>query len=133
VSQKEYKYSQGHEWVCYGGKDLGKMGLTDYAQSQLGDLVYLDLPEPGISVEQFKKIGEIESVKAVSDLFSPVSGKVLKVNQEAIDSPNIVNEEPYGKGWLLVLDLTSLGELDELMTYEEYNAYIATLTAEDSS
>ena len=132
MNPEKNKYTNGHEWVCLRGEDKGKIGLTDYAQSQLGDLAYLDLPEPGTEVEQFKKIGEIESVKAVSDLSAPASGKVLEVNQEAIDAPNIVNEEPYGKGWLLLLELKNLAELGELMTSEEYDALIETLTAEES-
>ena len=107
MNPKEYKYTREHEWICPDSEDKGKMGLTDYAQDQLGDLVFLDLPATGTQVEQSKKIGEIESVKAVSDLFSPISGRVLEVNQAAIDEPQLVNQDPYGAGWLVRLELSN--------------------------
>lgn len=127
MSQKEYKYTQEHEWICPESEDRGKTGITDYAQDQLGDIVYLDLPVPGTQLEQFKKMGEVESVKAVSDLFSPVSGQVLEVNQNAIDEPQLVNEDPYGGGWLVRLELNDPSELDALMNSDEYDKFVVEL------
>ena len=100
------------------------MGITDYAQSRLGDIVFLELPAIGTRVEQFGKIGEIESVKAVSDLFTPVSGKVLEINQAAIDDPGLVNQAPYGDGWLIRLELSKPSELDALMNSDEYDKFV---------
>ena len=128
----ENKYTNDHEWICVEGEGKAKIGLTDYSQSQLGDLVYLDLPLPGTSVKQFERIGEIEAVKAVSDLFSPASGKVLKVNQAVVDAPNIVNDDPYGEGWLVMLELDNTGELEVLMTSREYDALVERLAADES-
>ncbi len=132
MNPKEYRYTQKHEWICPRGEDMGKMGLTDYAQTQLGDLVYFDLPDPGTQVEQFKKMGEIESVKAVSEIYSPVSGQVIEVNQTAIDNPGLVNEAPYGTGWLVKLELSNPSELDALMNSDEYDKCIAELSEEGS-
>jgi len=108
------------------------MGLADYAQSQLGDIVFLDLPAPGTQVEQFKKMGEVESVKAVSDIFAPVSGQVLEINQTVIDEPKLVNEDPYGAGWLVKLELSKPAELDALMNSDEYDKLVAELSEESS-
>ena len=132
MNPKEYKYTREHEWICPDSEDKGKMGLTDYAQDQLGDLVFLDLPATGTQVEQSKKIGEIESVKAVSDLFSPISGRVLEVNQAAIDEPQLANQDPYGAGWLVRLELSKPSELDALMTSDEYDKLVAELSEEES-
>ena len=132
MNPKEYRYTNEHEWIHPEPGDKGKMGLTDYAQAQLGDIVYLDLPGPGTQVEQSKKIGEIESVKAVTDLFSPASGKILEVNQAAIDEPGLVNEDPYGKGWLVKLELSNPSELDALMNSDEYDKLVAKLCEETS-
>ena len=132
MNPREYKYTQEHEWICPAPGDKGKMGLTDYAQSHLGDIVFLDLPAPGTQVEQFKKMGEIESVKAVSDLFAPVSGQVLEINQTAIDEPKLVNQDPYGDGWLVRLELSKPSELDALMNSDKYDEFVAELCAEGS-
>jgi len=130
MNPKENKYTQEHEWICFEGGNKGKAGLTDYAQTQLGDLVYLDLPEPGTEVEQSKKMAEIESVKAVADFFAPVSGEVLEVNQSAIDDPALVNQDPYGEGWLVKLELGNPSELDALMDSDQYDKFVAALEAE---
>lgn len=130
MTPKENRCSKDHEWICVEGPDKGKVGLTDYAQSQLGDLVYFSFPQPGTVVQQFNKIGEMESVKAVADFFSPVSGKVLEVNQAAMDEPKIVNEDPYGKGWLLLLELSDTAELAKLMSSDEYNSLTKKLSEE---
>ena len=129
---KEYKYTQEHEWICPESEDKGKMGLTDYAQSQLGDLVFFDLPASETQVKQFEKIGEIESVKAVSDLLSPASGRVLEVNQAAIDGPQLANQDPYGAGWLVRLELSKPSELDALMNSDEYDKLVTELSEEES-
>jgi len=129
MNPKEYKYTKDHEWLCPEPGSKGKMGLANYAQTQLGDIVFLDLPAPGTQVEQFKKMGEVESVKAVSDLFSPVSGKVLEINQGAVDEPKLVNEDPYGAGWLVKLELSDPSELDALMNSDEYDKYEAEASA----
>jgi glycine cleavage system H protein len=123
-SPTDRRYTKEHEWVRVEN-DLGTVGITDYAQDQLGDLVYLDLPSSGTQVKQLDKLGEIESVKAVSDLYSPVSGEVTEVNQEVVDRPELVNESPYGQGWLVRLRLTDLAEVDGLLTAEQYDELIA--------
>jgi len=132
MNPKEYKYTQEHEWICPEPGGKGKVGVTDYAQSQLGDVVFLDLPTPGTQVEQFGKMGEIETVKAVSDLFSPASGQVLEINQAAVDEPKLVNEDPYGAGWLVRLELSQPSELDGLMDSDEYDKLVAGLGEEKS-
>lgn len=130
MNPKENKYTREHEWICFEGGNKGKSGLTDYAQTQLGDLVYLDLPEPGVVVEQSKKMAEIESVKAVADFLAPASGEVLEVNQSAIDDPALVNQDPYGGGWLVKLELSNTSELDALMDSDQYDKFVAELEAE---
>jgi len=129
MNPKEYRYTKDHEWLCPEPDNKAKMGLANYAQTQLGDIVFLDLPAPGTQVEQFKKMGEVESVKAVSDLFSPASGKVLEINQSAVDEPKMVNEDPYGAGWLVKLELSDPSELEALMKIDEYNKYEAEASA----
>jgi glycine cleavage system H protein len=120
----DLKYSSEHEWVRVEGDDA-IIGVTDYAQDQLGDIVYLDLPAAGATLKQFDKLGEIESVKAVSDLFAPVGGEVLEVNQEAVDSPELVNSEPYDRGWLIKVRLADASELDKLLDAKAYDELIA--------
>ena len=119
----ELRYTKDHEWVRAEG-DIGTVGVTDYAQDQLGDIVYLDLPAAGATLVQTGTMGEIESVKAVSDLYAPVSGEVLEINQATVDEPEAVNEEPYGKGWLIKLRLTDASELEGLLTNEAYDELI---------
>jgi len=132
MNPKEYKYTQEHEWICPESGNKGKMGFTDYAQTQLGDIVFLDLPAPGTKLEQFKKLGEVESVKAVSDIFAPASGQVLEVNQTVIDEPKLVNEDPYGAGWLVKIEMSDSSELDNLMDSDKYDKFVAELSEEGS-
>ncbi len=132
MNPKEYKYTLEHEWICPESKNKGKVGLADYAQSQLGDIVFLDLPAPGTQVEQGKKMGEVESVKAVSDIFAPVSGQVLEINQAVVDEPRLVNEDPYGAGWLVRLELSRPSELDALMDSDKYDRLVAELSENES-
>tara|TARA_B100000745_G_C19984906_1_gene333756 strand:- start:156 stop:545 length:390 start_codon:yes stop_codon:yes gene_type:complete len=120
------KYTQEHEWVKVENTEANEVlvGITDYAQDQLGDIVYLELPQTGSVVKQLDKMGEIESVKAVSDLFSPISGNVIESNSDLNDHPELVNEDPFGKGWLIRVTMTSVNELDGLMAASEYQSYI---------
>jgi glycine cleavage system H protein len=122
-SPSDRRYTKEHEWVRVQN-DLGTVGITDYAQDQLGDIVYVDLPSPGTQIKQLEKLGEIESVKAVSDLYSPVSGEVVAVNQEIIDTPELVNQSPYDEGWLVRLRLADPAELDSLLTAAQYDELI---------
>ena len=118
------KYSKEHEWLKIDG-DSATIGVTDYAQDQLGEVVYVDLPQPGATITQFEKMGEIESVKAVSDLFTPASGEVLEVNEKVVEKPELVNSDPHGEGWLLKVKLSDASETDKLLTAAEYDAFIA--------
>ena len=102
--------------------NIAEIGVTVFAQESLGDVVFVDLPDVGTDVAQFAKFGEIESVKAVSDLFSPVGGKIVEVNAAATDSPEVVNEEPYGTGWLIKVELADASQLDDLMDSATYQA-----------
>jgi len=109
---------------------VGTVGVTDYAQDQLGDIIYVDLPAPGTSVRQSEKLGEVESVKAVSDLYAPVSGEVVDVNEEVNDHPELVNESPYEQGWLVRLRLADAAELEALLTAEQYDQLLAEAESE---
>jgi glycine cleavage system H protein len=112
-------YTDTHEWVKNEGNHV-TVGLTDYAQSQLKDIVYVELPELGSNFKRGESIGVVESVKTTADLFSPVSGKVTETNVTLKDSPQFVNEDPYGKGWILKMELLDKGELKRLLTSEAY-------------
>jgi len=127
----ELRYSKEHEWVRVEGGSAS-VGITDYAQEQLGDIVYVDLPRVGTAVQKSGKLGEIESVKAVSDFFSPVSGEVTELNEEAVKSPELVNQDPYGRGWLLKLTLSDAGEVAKLLTAQQYEELVAKEQAEAS-
>lgn len=117
------KYSKEHEWIKVDS-DRGTVGITDYAQKQLGDVVYVELPEVGAMLGSMQVFGTIESVKAVSELFCPVSGEVLETNQSVVDKPEMVNSDPYGEAWLLVVKIASPADLDSLMSASEYQAYL---------
>ena len=125
ASPDDRKYSKEHEWVMISG-ETAKIGITDYAQEQLGDVVYVDLPEPGATITQFEKMGEIESVKAVSELFTPVSGEVVRVNDAVVEKPETVNTDPHGSGWLIEVKLSDASELDKLLSAADYDALTAT-------
>jgi glycine cleavage system H protein len=120
----DLKYSETDEWVRVQG-DQATIGITDYAQDQLGDIVYIELPWGSAQeVSHETKFGDIESVKATSELISPVSGEVVKVNDELKDRPELINENPYEDGWMLVVKMSNPAELDNLMTSDEYKAYL---------
>ena len=107
------------------------IGITDYAQGELGDVVYVDLPNEGASVKQFETFGEVESVKSVSDLFSPVSGTVAEANSSLEDKPELVNEDPYGEGWMLRVTIEDERELQSLLSHDEYQAFLTELSGGD--
>ena len=123
MNPDEIKYHKEHTWVRVSGKK-GTIGITDYAQDALGDIVYVDLPELDSPVEANTEISEIESTKATSSVISPVSGKILEVNEYLSESPEVINEEPYDKGWIAVIELDNMSELDELMDAGEYGKYV---------
>ncbi len=120
---EELRYTKEHEWALVEG-NVVTVGITDYAQDSLGDIVYLELPEEGTEVESHEPFGVIESVKAVSDLYAPVSGRVVEVNRDLIDQPEIINEDPYGEGWMIKIEFDDPSEIEELLTAEEYRQFI---------
>ncbi len=121
---EELRYYKEHEWVRTEDGGTAVIGITHFAQEQLGDIVYVDLPEPGAQLDSLAKIGEIESVKAVNDLFTPISGEVIEVNGKLKDAPELVNEDPYGEGWMLRLNVRDAAEIDALMTAKEYEKMV---------
>jgi len=120
---ENYKYTKEHEWILVEG-DTGTIGITDHAQHELGDIVYVDLPKPGAPVEIGKALGSVESVKAVSDIYSPVNGEVLESNTELAAAPEKLNADPHGAAWLVKVKLANPGELDGLMSAAEYQSYL---------
>jgi len=120
---EELLYTDTHEWVKNEGNQV-TVGLTDYAQNQLKDIVYVELPEIGSGFKKGESMGVVESVKTAADLFSPVAGKVTETNMTLKDSPQFINEDPYGKGWILKMDLRDKGELKGLLTSEAYQGVL---------
>jgi len=123
MNPENLKYHKEHTWVKVSGK-RATIGITDHAQEALGDIVYIDLPDADTPVEVNSELAEIESTKATSSVISPVGGTVIEVNEELAESPEIINEEPYGKGWVAVLEMDDESELDELMDSTEYERYL---------
>ena len=117
------KYSSDHEWVKVEGNEA-YVGITDFAQEELGDIVFIDVSTEGETLEQGEVFGSVEAVKTVSDLMMPVSGEVLEVNAEIDDAPELVNKDPYGKGWIVKVEITNASQINELMTAEEYKNQI---------
>jgi glycine cleavage system H protein len=122
---EDSRYAKSHEYVHVEG-DVGTIGITDYAQKELGDVVFVELPQVGTQLEAGDELGSIESVKAVSELFAPVSGEVTEVNEALADKPELVNTDPYGDGWMVKIRLSDASEVDELMAADEYEEYIET-------
>lgn len=120
---EELKYSKEHEWVSVDGK-IATVGITEYAQEELGDIVYVELPEVGEKLIKDDPFGAVESVKAVSDVYAPVSGTVLEVNDALPDSPETINEDAYGDGWMVRVEMTDIDDLKDLMTADEYAEFI---------
>ena len=127
MSPPDLKYSKEHEWLRVESEGVAAIGISEFAAESLGDVVFLDLPQLDAELAQFEKLGEVESVKAVSDLYSPISGRILERNEEAIENPQLVNDSPYEAGWLVRVKFSDSAELDELMTSVEYDAFLSTL------
>ncbi|MBC7924095.1 MAG: glycine cleavage system protein GcvH [Bryobacteraceae bacterium] len=120
---ENYRYTKEHEWILVEG-DVGTIGITDHAQHELGDIVFVDLPRPGTSVSQGKTIGSVESVKAVSDIYSPVSGEVVEVNALLAEAPEKLNEDPHVTAWLVKIRLAIPEEIKNLLSLADYRTYI---------
>ncbi|MDP2279515.1 MAG: glycine cleavage system protein GcvH [Nitrospirota bacterium] len=120
---EDLKYHKEHTWVRVSGKKA-TVGITDYAQDALGDIVYIDLPETDTTIEANSELAEIESTKATSSVISPVSGTVTEVNDDLSESPEIINEEPYGKGWIAVIEIDDASEVDDLMEAADYAKHV---------
>ncbi|MFQ5540340.1 MAG: glycine cleavage system protein GcvH [Candidatus Binatia bacterium] len=125
------KYSKEHEWVLVES-DVAIIGITEYAQDELGDIVYVELPQVGEKISKDDPFGSVESVKAVSDIFAPISGSVLEVNDTLPDSPETINEDPYGDGWMIKVQMTDKDELKDLMNSEDYAEFIEHKIEEES-
>lgn len=123
ATPEDNRYAKSHEYVHLEG-DVATIGITDYAQKELGDVVFVELPQVGSQLDAADELGSIESVKAVSELFSPVSGEVVEVNEALADNPALVNTDPWGDGWMIRIRLSDATEVDELMTAEEYDEYL---------
>jgi len=119
---EELHYSKDHEWISVDG-DTGTIGITDHAQNSLGDVVYVELPKVGESVTAHEAFGSVESVKAVSEIFTPVSGQVTEVNESLQDDPEKVNNDPYGEGWMVRIKMSNPGEVDGLLSAAEYEDF----------
>jgi glycine cleavage system H protein len=124
VNPKNLKYHREHAWARVEG-DTAVFGLTSYAQDSLGDIVYIELPEVGTDITAGATYAEVESVKAVSDVYAPLSGSVVEVNEEVVDAPELINESPFENGWLVKVQLSDPAEQDDLMTAEEYDQLLA--------
>ncbi|MCD6517465.1 MAG: glycine cleavage system protein GcvH [Candidatus Aminicenantes bacterium] len=127
---EDFRYTKDHEWVKIEG-DTASVGITDFAQSQLGDVVFVELPEIGEELKSHQTLGVVESVKAVSDIYSPISGEVTEVNEGLNDVPEILNQDPHSKGWIIKLKIKDKSELDELMSASEYEKYLEGLKDEE--
>jgi len=123
ATPEDNRYAKSHEYVHVEG-DVATIGITDYAQKELGDVVFVELPQVGSALDAADELGSIESVKAVSELFSPVSGEVVEINETLADNPALVNTDPWGDGWMIRIRMSDPTEVDELMTAEEYDEYI---------
>jgi glycine cleavage system H protein len=120
---EDLKYSKEHEWVRVSG-NIATIGISDYAQDQLGEIVFVELPDEGEEFEKDDAFGVVESVKSVNDIYAPLSGRIVEVNDPVVDSPEIVNEDPYAEGWLVKIEISDVKELGELMSAKDYAAYI---------
>jgi glycine cleavage system H protein len=126
MTPEDSRYAKSHEYINVEG-EIGTIGITDYAQKELGDVVFVELPQVGTQLEAGDELGSIESVKAVSELFAPVGGEVVEVNERLAEKPELINTDPYGDGWMVRIKVTDPSEVDELlMTAEEYDEYVET-------
>src|SRR5919106_2663457 len=119
---EDLHYSKDHEWIRVEG-DIGTIGITDHAQDSLGDVVYVELPKAGESFAAHESFGSVESVKAVSEIFTPISGEIAEVNESLNDEPEKVNKDPYGEGWMIKMTMSAAGEVDSLLTAAEYEDF----------
>lgn len=126
MNPPDLKYSEEHEWVRTESETSVYVGITEFAVESLGDVVFVELPDVDSELTQFEKMGEIESVKAVSDLYTPVAGRISERNEQVIDNPALVNEGPYEQGWLLRVEISDSGQLDKLMSAQEYESFLAS-------
>ena len=122
MDHKKFKFTKDHEWLNLQG-DLAIVGITDYAQSQLGDIVFVEMPELSTNLTASESFGAIEAVKTVADLFAPVSGKVIEINENLDSSPDLVNSDPYNEGWIVKLKIDNNDEINQLMNYDEYQEF----------
>lgn len=120
---EDLKYSKEHTWLRISD-NAGTVGITEFAQSELGEIVYADLPNDGYSFEQDKVFGSVEAIKTVSDLFMPVSGKVIETNKKLLQTPTFVNDDPYGEGWLMKIEIANMDEIQNLLSPEQYKQNI---------
>jgi glycine cleavage system H protein len=125
--EENFLYTKEHEWVSIED-NIATMGITDYAQETLGDVTYVELPEVETEIEQFEQIVSVESVKAVSDIYAPIGGKLTEVNRKLDDTPALINKDCYGKGWIAKIEVRDLDESANLMSAEEYRSYLESLT-----
>lgn len=126
MNPPDLKYSEEHEWVRVESGNVVVIGITEFAAESLGDIVFVELPEAGSQLSQFEKMGEIESVKAVNDLYSPVTGQISERNEQVIDNPQLVNDNPYEAGWMLKVELSDPSQLDKLLDAAQYEAFLAS-------
>jgi glycine cleavage system H protein len=123
MNPEDLKYHKEHTWAKVSGKKA-TIGITDYAQDALGDIVYIDLPDVDAGIEVNSEIGEIESTKATSSIISPLSGRVIEVNEDLTETPETINEDPYGKGWIAIVEIDDIAEVNDLMDASEYEKYV---------
>ena len=123
MDYKKFKFTKDHEWLNLQ-EDLSIVGITDYAQSQLGDVVFVEMPQVSTKIAASESFGAIEAVKTVADLFAPVSGEVIEINDNLDSNPDLVNSDPYGEGWIVKVKIDNNDEINELMNYDEYQEYI---------
>lgn len=123
MNPEDLKYHKEHTWARVSGKKA-TIGITDYAQNALGDIVYIDLPEVDSNIEFNSEIGEIESTKATSSIISPLTGRIIEVNEDLTESPETINEDPYGKGWIAIVEIDDVAEVNDLMDASEYEKFV---------
>jgi len=121
----DIRYTKEHEWIRDNGDGTATVGVTDFAQSELGDIVFVELNDEDTELEQDDSFGTVEAVKTVSDLYAPVAGSITEINEELEDHPELVNDDPYGKGWMIKMKVRDMKDLDELMTSEDYQEIVA--------
>jgi glycine cleavage system H protein len=121
---KELKYTKEHEWVLYDSDQIATIGITDFAQESLGDITFVQVPKEGEEIQKNDTFGVVESVKAVSDLYAPVTGRVVEVNQPVIEAPELINEDPYNDGWLIKVEVKNVSDIDDLMDNSDYASYV---------